>query len=165
MFGFFAKKQPELNYLVEVNKIDGISPLYNEGPIKLKKGEKYIASSPAKLCLYKNDGRIGASGFTARIPICKGLSYRQHIGKITVGKSWQVDQIGELHLTTDKIIFDGTNKNYSVPWSKVLKFAVTSDGLQIHIDRENGSDFIILLEEALPLRVFKTADKAFLGQL
>ena len=165
MFSFFAKKQPELNYLNEVNKIDGISPLYNEGPIKLKKSEKYIASSPAKLCLFKNDGRVGTYGLTGRIPLGKGLSFRMASGRVMMGKSWQVDQSGELHLTTDKIIFDGTNKNYSVPWSKVLKFAVTSDGLQIHIDRENGSDFIILLEEALPLRVFKTADKAFLDQL
>ena len=51
---------------------------------------------------------------SGRIKIAKGIYYRAGAGQVARGKSWQQDQVGELHFTTERLIFNGSNKNMSL---------------------------------------------------
>lgn len=165
MLGFlFKKKEVEPvgpDYIEQLESAVPSEP--KEAPFKMKKGEEYITSTPATLCLYKSDGRIGGHGVTARIKIMKGVYYRVGSGRVAMGKSWQADQSGVLHFTTDRIIFNGSNKNFSTQWHKVIELGLTPDGKQIRIDRESGADWMFALEEALPVSEFKAVDLAHSG--
>ena len=114
----------------------------DNAPFKLKKGERYIGSTSAVLGTYKSDGRISASGVTARIPIAKGVSFRMGSGRVSMGKSWVYDQPGTLHFTSERIIFNGVNTNSSVNLTKVIDITLGDRaGNTILIDRETGKDW------------------------
>lgn len=165
MLGFlFKKKEKEVvpTYLEQVETATPSEP--KPAPFKMKKGEQYITSTPATLCLYKSDGRISGHGITARVKIMKGVYYRVGTGRVGMGKSWQADQSGELHFTTDRIIFDGSNKNLSTQWHKVINLGISTDGKQISIDRESGADWVFVVDQALPISEFKAIDNVFEGK-
>jgi hypothetical protein len=161
MFGFFKKdKTPKVateTYTDQYRKIN--TPTFQDrtdAPFRLKKNEEYIGSQTATICLYKNDGRVAAHGLTASIKIAPGIRYRAGAGRMAMGKSWQADQHGTLHFTTDRIIFDGDNKNFSVRWDKVIGLSHDIDGTQITIDRESGADWLFVLDSQLPLEQMAT---------
>lgn len=155
MFGFFKKdkKEPELpkeRYIDKVLKITSVDIDDADCPFKLKRNEEYIGSVGATLYLYKSDGNIAGAGITARIKIVKGIYFRAGAGKMVANKSWQPDQHGTLHITSDRIIFNGDNKNVNTRWNKVIEFTFDhDDGEQLEIGRESGPDWIFALDEAL----------------
>jgi len=163
MFGFFTKnKTPKVATATYADQIQQVTdPVFQDrtdAPFRLKKNEEYIGSQSATLCLYKNDGRIGGHGITARVKIMKGVYYRVGTGRMAMGKSWQADQHGTLHFTTDRIVFDGDNKNFSVRWDKVIGFGFNGheDGCQIKVDRETGADWVFILDQQLPVEQMAT---------
>ncbi len=161
MFGLFKKKEPQPDY---VDLVKLATPAeYKTAPFRMRKGEQYITSVNAGLFLYKSDGRIGGHGITGRIKIAKGIYYRAGAGRVATGKSWQQDQVGELHFTTERLIFNGSNKNMSVKWEKVIQLGANDDGTVITIDRESGPDWTFKLVEALPVEEFAAIDKAYIG--
>ena len=157
MFGLFKKSEPKETYQDLISKFQ--KPVFQDktsAPFRLQKEEEYIGSTTATLCLYKNDGRIAGHGITARVKIAKGIYYRAGAGRVGMNKSWQADQSGVLHFTTNRVIFDGSNKNFSVKWEKVLGLGYTPDGLQLSIDRESGADWLFVLEQPMPADQFST---------
>ena len=161
MFGFLTKKN-KVTKTTYADQIESVSdPVFQNrtsAPFRLKKDEQYIGSQSATLCLYKNDGRVGAHGLTASIKIAKGLRYRIGAGQVAMGKSWQADQQGTLHFTTDRIVFDGDNKNFSTRWDKVIGLRINAqgDGKQIKIDRETGADWVFILDNQFPVEQMAT---------
>ena len=116
---------------------------FSEGaPFKLKKGELYICSTSAILGTYKNDGRIAGHGVTLRIPIVKGVAYRAGGGRVGMAKSWVYDQPGILHLTSERVIFNGVNTNSTSNLDKIINITLGDEvGSSIMVDRESGKDW------------------------
>ncbi len=138
-------------------KAKGSTSVESTAPFKLKKGEKYIAGVEAVLGTYKRDGNFQYGAMTARIKIAKGVHFRLGQGRVGMSKSWMYDQPGTLHLTTDRLIFNGVNKNTTLKWDKVIKVSCTDDGQQIYIDKESGSDLSFNLDSIIPESQFATA--------
>ena len=126
-------------------------------PFKMKKDEKYLFGADAVLGTYKSDGRIAGHGVTARIKIAKGLYYRLGSGRVGMGKSWMYDEPGTLHFTTDRIIFNGSTKNYSVPMHKILDISLGEEGKEIYVDREAGADWSFRMPGIIPADKLATA--------
>jgi len=156
MFNLFKKKEKLPSYIELVNQTTDVNVFKDSSPFRLKKDEKYIGCKPATLFLYKSDGRIAGHGVTARIKIAKGIYYRAGAGRVGSSKSWQPDQTGDLHFTSDRIIFNGSNKNFSVRWNKVLELQTEETGKQIKIDRETGADWLFQLGENFEHTEFRT---------
>ena len=158
MFGLFTKSKEvpveARGYMDDVREVT--EPVFGEAPFKMKRGEQYIGSAFSTLYLWKNNGNVGAHGVTARVKIMKGVYYRVGAGQMGMQKSWVADQGGELHFTTDRIIFNGDNKNYSTPWHKVIGFTITSDGMEITIDRETGADWVFRLDAPMSVEEMAT---------
>lgn len=142
---------------IDSMKSTGSTMVESTAPFKLKKGEKYIAGVEAVLGTFKNDGNFKYGAMTARIKIAKGVHFRLGQGRIGMNKSWVYDQPGTLHLTTDRLIFNGVNKNTTLKWDKVIKVSCTDDGQQIYIDKESGSDLSFNLDSIIPESKLATA--------
>lgn len=158
MFGLFKKKTTEVpvnarSYMDEVREIT--EPSFQIAPFKMKRNEQYIGSSNAVLYIYKNNGRFGVVGASTGVKVA-GVRFRIGGGQVATSKSWQAEQSGELHFTTDRVIFNGSNKNYSVQWSKVIAFSITSDGTEISFDRESGPDWLFKLAKPMSIEQMAT---------
>jgi len=146
----------EGTYYDLVRSYKGEYSLYNDAPFQLKRNEKYITGVNATINLWKNTGRGGYHGITVSIPIMKGVRYRAGGGRIGMEKAWVADQQGTLHFTTDRVVFNGNNKNFSVRWDKVIGLSTDSNGTAIVIDRESGNDWAFALHNQLPVSAMAT---------
>lgn len=158
MFGLFGKSYPKkvvatCHELLESGRAEASS----DAPFRLKKNEHYIFSVGATLGTYKNNGNFGYAALTGRVRIAKGVSFRVGGGKMGMQKSWVFDQPGQLHITTQRIVFDGINKNSSVPFTKMLDMAVDNSGKVLYVDRETGADWAFKLDEKPELKKMATA--------
>jgi hypothetical protein len=118
----------------------------DETPFKMKKNEIFLFSVSATLGTYKRNGNVGYGGVAVRIPIAKGVSFRAGGGKMGMQKSWVFDQPGELHVTTDRIVFNGENKNTSVNFTKVIDMSIVDKQQVLYIDKETGADLAFALD-------------------
>lgn len=80
--------------------------------------------------------RIDYSGFSYRLNICKGLSYR--VGTINpqrvTSEEWKLIDTGDLYLTNKRIVFMGSKGNKTIPHKKILDFNIYSDGINLQKD-------------------------------
>lgn len=125
-------------------------------PFRMQKRELYIASVTARLGVYKADGRGGYYGTTVSIPIAKGVRFRMGSGRVYQNKSWQYTDQGELHFTTERLIYNGSTENLQIKWDKVLAITMNPTGSYLYIDRHTGKDVSFLLDEALSEREMAT---------
>ena len=116
-------------------------------PFRMKEGEHYIASVPATLGTYKNNGNFGAHGLTVSVKIAKGVRYRAGVGQMSMQKSWVFDQPGILHITSDRLVFNGINKNSSVNYTKVINMSIDNAKKILYVDRDTGADWAFKLDE------------------
>ena len=154
-------------YMVDVQTVlDGVltDPHHltiqvDEFPIKMKRNEVLLDAKGAIRGTWKNNGRYkaAANGFTLSIPIVKGIRYRAAIGGGVVAptKSWVFDEQGGVLFTNQRIIFNGTKKNTTIPLSKILNFSLANnDSKMLYIDLETGSDVMLQLSQPLPVEVY-----------
>jgi len=130
--------------IIENQKVDGTTVLSNiskTAPFKMKKGESFLFSINATLGTYKNDGRVSYGGLTGSIRVAKGVRFRVGSGRIAMGKSWVFDNPGTLHVTTDRIIFDGATKNVNSKLDKIIKMGIDPNEMILTVDRETGGDW------------------------
>lgn len=130
--------------IIENQKADGTTVLSNiskNAPFKLKKGESFLFSVNATLGTYKNDGRVSYGGLTGSIKVAKGVRFRVGSGRMAMGKSWVFDNPGTLHVTTDRIIFDGASKNVNSSLDKITNMGIDSNEMILTVDRETGADW------------------------
>jgi|TARA_B110000902_G_C13863480_1_gene420032 hypothetical protein len=171
MFGLFKSKEVKQSYLEQVqsemdNIVDnGKVALDDLPPFRMKKGEHYIFSVDANLGTYKNNGNFKYGALTGRIKIAKGISLRGGAGKMGMEKSWVFDQPGVLHVTTDRIVFNGINKNSSVNFTKVIDMTIDEDNNALFIDRESGSDWAFKMSDIPETNKMATAFLFQRGQI
>jgi hypothetical protein len=109
--------------------------------ISLRRGEVcHAMRSATHLEFRRTTQAVRYAGPYARIRIMKGIYYR--LGQVNVQPiSKDVLQPldnGTLYLTSQRLIFDGSKKNTSLPFSKIINFVLFADGLQI--EKETGRD-------------------------
>lgn len=170
MFGLFKKKKSHNDVIKAAEKapapksyIDMVNAAEKEiiansnitldderSPITLKRGEAYLFSVPATLGTYKSNGKVGYSGVTVSIPIMKGVRYRVGSGRMGVQKSWVFDNPGVLHVTTTRVVFDGSTKNSSAPMSKIIEMQIDEANRCLLIGRESGPDWAFKMNEFPP---------------
>jgi hypothetical protein len=80
--------------------------------------------------------RIGYSGLSYRVSICKGLSWRAGnvSPQIISDDVWKIIDTGDLYLTNKRIIFMGSKGNKTITFKKVLDFTVYTNGITIQKD-------------------------------
>jgi len=152
MFGLFKKKYED-QVQEEYNKLTSLTVDNDKSPIKLKKDEWYLGSMPVTMGTYKNNGNFGYGALTARLKIAKGIYARAGAGKMGLEKSWVYDHPGELHFTTQRIVFNGAYSNKTIPWSKVMEFATDSKIDKMLIGQETGKDLAFEIKEWLAPKI------------
>jgi hypothetical protein len=112
-----------------------------DAPIHLRRGETCHAIQRATHLEFRRVTRaVRYAGPYARIRIMKGVYYR--IGQVNLQPLSEdvlqpLDE-GILYLTSQRLLFDGSRKNVSIPFTKIIDFTVHGDGLQI--EKETGKD-------------------------
>jgi len=163
-FDFFAKPQPlddNTSFKKSYNDLVGEAiennsfEMENSPTFKLKRGEVHIVSIPATLGTYTYDGGGGYAVAQQRVKLWKGASVRLGGGKVVRTKSWVFAERGTLHITSNRVIFDGETKNYRVLMTKVLDTAF--DDKIIYIDRETGADWKFKLDQPIKPKVMASA--------
>lgn len=118
-------------YLIEEKNILP-TPTVSGLDVVLKKEEIIHWVCPAILKKVKHITKaIGYSGFTGSVTIVRGLRYRSGSLKVSRQTSTvMVDEdTGQFWLTNQRIGYIGTNKNFSLPYNKVLSFKLYKDGI------------------------------------
>lgn len=116
----------------------------DQAGIVLKRGEVCHYITPAQ----QFEERVTSTarvhhGATARIKICRGVTYR--VGA-TQGKAIaktgmvQIDA-GRLVLTNQRYIFDGQKKNLSVLFSKLVSFEPFADGIELNAENKKTQQY------------------------
>ena len=80
------------------------------------------------------------AGPTGSIRIMKGLSYRygsMSVSRVTSEEMRNLDS-GVLYITSKRLLFNGSNKNVSLPMKRIIHFTVYADGLRI--EKDSGRD-------------------------
>jgi hypothetical protein len=112
-----------------------------DAPIRLRRGEVCHGIQRATHLEFRRVTRaVRYAGPYARIRIMKGVYYR--IGQVNLQPVSEdvlqpLDE-GILYVTSQRLLFDGSRKNVSIPFTKIIDFIVHSDGLQI--EKETGRD-------------------------
>jgi hypothetical protein len=106
-------------------------------PFNLKKGEKIVWVFQNVRYLEQKTAKQYAGGYAGvSIKIAKGVYYRTGGFKgrsIETPETVQVDS-GILCLTQTHIYFSGGNKNFRIPYDKIVSFTPYSDGIGIQKD-------------------------------
>ena len=110
--------------------------------LRLSKGEKiYAYFENLSLMAYKRDGTIGGYGITLRKKVMPGTFLRAGVGKIGMSKSLQSDSSGTLYVTNKGVFFDGDQKNFKLPWEKIMREQIDSNSIQL--EKSNGSPILL----------------------
>lgn len=110
--------------------------------LRLSKGEKiYACFDNLSLMAYKRDGTIGGYGITLRKKVLPGTYLRGGLGKFGMSKSWQSDASGTLYVTNKGVFFDGDQKNFKLPWEKIMREQIDSNSIQL--EKSNGSPILL----------------------
>lgn len=112
-----------------------------ETHLHLRRGEVCHAAWPVTHLEFRKVTRsVRYGGPVARVRLMPGVYYR--IGEVSVERV--ADDVlqplddGTLFLTSQRLIFNGSKKNVSLPCPKILNFVVHADGLQI--EKDTGRD-------------------------
>lgn len=107
-------------------------PIGNESaPVIMKSGETLTFLATARMMKMKRiTQRVGYSGFSTSIKICKGVRYRVGSYKPVVHTSEHLvtDDVGLFWVSDRRIGFKG-EKNWSLEVGKVAGFEINADGL------------------------------------
>lgn len=129
-----AWAEAQVQYYVEIARIEAGGELRTGNPtgLILQKGEVCYASIPASLIEERVVARNyvgGNQGLNVRI--MKGVSYRigQQRGQMTSQSGMVQVSDGYFIVTNKRLVFSGTRKSVSTPYSKLLDLHVYADGL------------------------------------
>ncbi|MFL0198294.1 hypothetical protein ACJDU8_22415 [Clostridium sp. WILCCON 0269] len=105
--------------------------------IILHKGEICHLACGAKRYEVKNKS-VGYSGGYGGVSfrIAKGVSI--HTGRSrghTIRRDISYEYVGTLYITNKRVIFTGSNKNFSINLSKLLEYKIYSDGILFNTDK------------------------------
>ena len=106
--------------------------------IILRKAETPHWSEPAELLEERVVGRRyegGSQGMSIRI--AKGLSYRigAQKGRLITDKAMVSVSKGDLIITNQRVIFQGSMKSINLPFTKLLEFRCLDDGIVLTNDK------------------------------
>lgn len=120
--------------------------------INLTAKEQCYFNRPAQWFQYKTvTKRVNYAGPTARLRICKGVSYRigsARVQRITSEVLVPVDS-GRLHVTDKRIVLLGARKTSTIRLNKVVSFVPYSDGIELF--KETGKSIIIKIDTDMEL--------------
>ena len=106
-------------------------------PINLTSNEKCFFTKVAKWYQYKTvTQRINYAGPTARIRICKGVSYRigsARVQRVTSEVLSPIDA-GTMYVTNKRVILLGARKTSSIRLNKIVSYTPYSNGIEIFKD-------------------------------
>ena len=106
-------------------------------PINLTSNEKCFFTKAAQWYQYKTvTQRINYAGPTARIRICKGVSYRigsARVQRVTSEVLAPIDA-GTIYITNKRVILLGARKTSSIRLNKIVSYTPYSDGIEIFKD-------------------------------
>ncbi len=117
-----------------------------DSDIKLKPTEKlYVVLNDIQWYEYRkvSTGNFTAHGFTGRVKIAKGLSYRFGTGQIvreTLDLLKPLDR-GDLYVTNLGMFFRGAYGNKNIPFNKIIMINPATN--HIKIERDSGKDVYI----------------------
>lgn len=132
-----SSQQNTLNRLKLIWVIEnGDLPTINV-PINLTSNEKCFFSKAARWYQYKTvTQRVNYAGPTARIRICKGVSYRigsARVQRVTSEVLSPIDA-GTMYVTNKRVILLGARKTSSIRLNKIVSYAPYSNGIEIFKD-------------------------------
>lgn len=120
--------------------------------INLTAKEHCYFNRPAQWFQYKTvTKRVNYAGPTARIRICKGVSYRigsARVQRITSEVLAPVDS-GRLYVTDKRIVLFGERKTSTIRLNKVVSFTPYSDGIELF--KETGKSIIVKIDTDMEL--------------
>ena len=124
---------------------DGRLPVVDGATLMLKKGEEVHLEEPATLIkeVIRREFQGGSRGVSFRVT--KGVSYR--VGSfrghmVEVGRSLEDADTGDLHVTSQRVVYSGARKTLEVAYAKLVDMNVFTDGIQFHVsNRQNPSMF------------------------
>jgi hypothetical protein len=127
--------------------LDGNLPVVS-APIVMKKNEVCHHSVQAAILEERvvDRVRVGQSA-SVSFRVCKGVRYRVGGSRgrmVAITGVVQVD-VGELHITNQRCVFDGRGKSFSIPHKKLISFEPANDGLQLN--PENKKSIVFQLED------------------
>lgn len=91
------------------------------------------------------------AGPTLRIKIMKGFYYRLgdfNTERKTQDKLVKLDD-GKMYLTNKRILFSGSKKNYSIPYSRIIDFELFNDGVKIV--KDSGRNIIATFNDDIEI--------------
>lgn len=147
-----TKQQNALNRMKMIWAIQNGDIPTVSADINLYAKESCYFNRPASWYQYKTvTQRVNYAGPTARIRICKGVSYR--IGsvraqRITSEVLAPVDA-GRLYVTDKRIVLLGARKSTTIRLNKVVSFTPYSDGIELF--KETGKSIIIKIDTDMEL--------------
>lgn len=111
--------------------------------INLRRGEQCCLAIAASHHEMRTTTRaIRYSGPSGRVRIAKGLYWRMgytNVERVT-SDYLALLGVGTLYITSQRLLFDGHQKNTSIPLTKIINFTVHPDGLTI--EKDSGKDQI-----------------------
>lgn len=120
--------------------------------IQLTSKEHCYFNRPAQWFQYKTvTQRVNYAGPTARIRICKGVSYRigsARVQRITSEVLAPVDS-GRMYVTDKRIVLFGGRKTSTIRLNKVVSFTPYSDGIELF--KETGKSVIVKIDTDMEL--------------
>jgi len=109
--------------------------------LSLQRGERCHAEFDSRLHEKRTVTKaIRYSGPSGRIRIMKGLSWRYgqvNVNRVTTEELKQIDS-GTLYVTNKRLLFNGSARNVSVAYKKVIHFTLYKDGLRV--EKDTGRD-------------------------
>lgn len=158
--------EERLRYLQLLNELDnGYLPQVPNVSIVLQKAEVAHWQASTQLLVSKTV----TTGYTGRssgvsIRVMKGVSYRIGSSRSTPIREQITQKFpGTLVVTNKRVVFNGTGKSFSIPFSQMLSFDPYSDG--IGIQKTNGTGHLLqfpnLQVSEVTFKVLQNALNAF----
>lgn len=99
------------------------------------------------------------SGVSLRVPIMKGVSFRTGNFQVDREKQEYMHSFGHgtFCITSKRLIFSGSAKGITIPYSKIVDATAYSDGLQVHRATGKPTTFVYGSDHPLLLDVFNRA--------
>ena len=121
-------------------------------PINLTSKETCFFTKAAEWFQYKTvTQRINYAGPTARIRICKGVSYRigsARVQRVTSEVLSPVDY-GTMYVTNKRVILLGTRKTSSIRLNKIVSYTPYSNGIEIF--KDTGKSMTVTFDSDMDL--------------
>lgn len=147
-----SEQQKTLNRMKMIWTIQNADLPTVSADINLTAKEQCYFNRPAQWFQYKTvTKRVNYAGPTARIRICKGVSYRigsARVQRITSEVLTPVDS-GRLYVTDKRIILLGERQTKTIRLNKIVSFTPYKDGVELF--KETGKSIIIKINTDMEL--------------